>query len=132
MALAFMMTLLFIRAQGSLPPRLESLSIFSPSIAGFTAKMKLVNDIVAKRQEENIVTIADSNDIGDFSNLDKGLAYVTMIEPRKVTKQMMADLKVLHLKDNTACFYIILPTAADTDEDVKALVLIIPTCPFTV
>ena len=118
---AIILTLLLVEARCSLLNSLESSYNISFTPQRMSVKMKLVTDIIANRNDENIVLIANLPDIADFSRLDIGTTYVTLLEPKSITDQTIRDLTILHLKDNKPCFYIALVDSSDTEDGISGL-----------
>ena len=88
-------------------------------------KLKLVADIIAARPGDNVVIIADVDNIERLSQLDVGMSHATLIHNGELSNQMVEKLMRGHLKDNKQSFYLLLPSDIDGDEKIKELILTI-------
>ena len=86
------------------------------------AKLRLVADIIAARPGDNIVVVADVDVIEEFSGVDVGMRYVTLIQAEKLSSRIVQKIAKVHLKDNKPSCYLILPSQMYPDSKIKGMI----------
>ena len=126
-----LLSLIIAEAQSSLLSTLKNIpDLIKPPLV-LTIKLKLLGDIIASRQRSDIVIIANLDDLAEVLKTDLEMENVAILEPNIVANQTIEDLRIMYLKDNKPGFYILLPSIADTDENLKDLMSTIQAIDFS-
>ena len=120
LSVSWLLSLILAAANSNLLPALKDVSNYNrgPDVA---AKLKLVNDVIGSREEDDVVIIAHIDDLVELS--ETYAASAVKLQLSDVTNQTLEDLQILYIKDNKLGLYIVLPSITDTDEEVKDLIL---------